>query len=258
MAVQFESDHTRQSLYLFFPENLKIVPELNGRHDLPDIAALVQDILARGQIVPVQIRKDGGDAVLIAGFSRWRAISYINEHKLAPVKMQVKCVYTQCTEAEGFLSNIAENLVRNSTTQLDDARNLHLLTSRYAMTEEQAAKVYFPKAKDEAEIKAAIRWVKKRLSLYDLVPEAQEAVKDGRLKGGAAVAIAKLSEAQQRAAVRQDGTIKAATTKPKKSSKLKSLAEAIMKRVDDDDYASAGEYITVPLQELKALMGAIL
>jgi ParB-like chromosome segregation protein Spo0J len=261
MAVQFTVEHQRTSEYRLFPENLTIRPELNGRHDLPDISGLIQDILVHGQSTPVVIRNDGGKPVLVAGFSRYRAISEINTKKLAPVKMQIRCCYTQLSEAAGFIANIAENRFRSTTTELDDAANIYRLTTRYAMTEEQVAELYFPTAQTATKEKRdAISWVKKRLKLYDLVPEAQEAVKEGRLKGGAALAIAKLSEAQQRAAMKHDGPITAKdvpNSKLKKPSKLFSLKTDLFNRIDDEDYNGKAEYITVPLEQLKALMEAI-
>ena len=260
MAVNFSVNHTRSSEYRLLPEDITIRPELNGRCDTPDIEWLIADILKIGQTTPVTIRNDGGKPVLVAGYSRWRACTEINLRGLAPVKMQLRCTYVQCTEAEAFKINLSENRFRNSTTELDDACNLHTLTARYAMTEEQAAKVYFPTAMEPDAIATAVKWVKKRLKLYDLVPEAQEAVKDGRIKGGAALAIAKLSEAQQREVVKHDGPITAKdvpSSKPKKPSKLRSLADTVRLVLDDDEYESQQEYITVPLPQLKALLEAI-
>lgn len=78
MAVEFDIKGTRSTEYLWFPEQIEITPEANGRHELPPIEDLVQSILTYGQIQPVTIRKTGGLPVLVAGFSRWRAVSHIN------------------------------------------------------------------------------------------------------------------------------------------------------------------------------------
>lgn len=215
MAVQFNVEHTRSSEYRLFPENITIRPDLNGRHELPDIEWLVQDILRQGQIVPVTIRSDGGTPVLTAGFSRWRAISEINKRKLAPVKMQIRCTYMQCSEQEGFLGNISENRFRNNTTILDDAHNIKRLLKQYAMTEEQIAAIYFPTAENAEDKKKALRFVKQRASLASLTKEAEQAVRQGRLKESATVAIAKLSEQQQREVLKNStGKIKTSAVKP--------------------------------------------
>ena len=206
MAVSFSVEHKRTSEYRMFPEVLVIHPELNGRVDKPDVEWLIADILKNGQIQPVTIRNDGGRPVLVAGFSRWRAISEINKRKLSPVKMQLRCTYLECTETEAFVANIAENRYRNSTTALDDAHNLKRLLKVYAMTEEQVLEIYFPDLKPDNK-KAAQRWIKNRVALISLVPEAAKAVADGRVKETAAVAIAKLSEEQQREVVAGKGKV---------------------------------------------------
>lgn len=210
MAVQFaaETQVNRTSEYRAYPENIRIIPSINGRHETPDIEWLITDIIARGQHTPVVIRKDGDEPVLVAGFSRWRAISEINRRGLSPVKLQVRCTYMQCTEAEAFLINISENRFRNPTTALDDAHNIKRLFNQYAMTDEQIAAFYFPTARTEPELKAARKFVKERVALIPLGSDAAAAVRSGRVTPTAAVAIAKLSESQQREVLeRNEGKI---------------------------------------------------
>lgn len=198
MAVDFGVEHKRTAEYRLYPEHITIKPDLNGRHETPDIEWLITDILAHGQHTPVAIRKDGREAVLVAGFSRWRAISEINKRGLAPVKLQVRCTYVQCSESEAFLINISENRFRNEVKPIDDAYNIKRLLNVYAMTEEQVAGIYFPTAKTERELKDAQKWVAERIGLLTLAPEAEQAVRSGRVKENAAAAIAKLSQDQQR------------------------------------------------------------
>jgi ParB/RepB/Spo0J family partition protein len=208
MAVNFNTENKRTSEYRFYPEDISIKPDLNGRHEKPEIEWLIADILTKGQHTPVAIRSDGGTAVLVAGFSRWRAISEINKRKLAPVKMQIRCTYIQCsTDAEAFLHNISENRFRNPTTPLDDAHNIKRLLNVYAMTDDQVAWIYFPTAKTESELKAARKFVKDRIALISLSPEAADAVRSGRVKENAATAISKLSQDQQREVLKKPGTI---------------------------------------------------
>lgn len=227
MAVEFKSDCKRTSEYRFYPEDIQIKPELNGRHDKPDIEWLIVDILKIGQHTPVVIRNDGGKAVLCAGFSRWRAIGEINKRKLLPVKMQVRCTYTRSSESEAFLINISENRFRNPTTPVDDAHNIKRMLNNYAMTEEQIAEIYFPTAKTPSELKAAKKFVKDRISLISLTPEAEKAVTSGRIKESAAVAISKLSESQQREALKGEGKVKL----PKKARTPKpTVADAELRR----------------------------
>lgn len=219
MAVEFTSDYKRTAEYRFLPEDISIKPDLNGRFDKPEIDWLITDILTKGQHTPVVIRKDGGAAVLVAGFSRWRAITEINKRKLTPVPMQVRCTYVQCSEAEAFLINISENRFRNPTTQIDDAHNIKRLLNVYAMTEEQIAAFYHPTAKTDSELKVAIKFVADRIALISLSPEAEQAVRSGRVKENAAKAIAKLSQEQQSEVLKKKGTIARKDVTPAKAPK---------------------------------------
>lgn len=203
MAVQFETEHQRGSIYSFDPADLVIKADLNGRHELPDIEWLIQDIVAKGQLQPVLIRSEEGKPVLTAGFSRWRAIVAINSKKLTPVPLKISCVYFRGNELDGFKANIAENRFRNATSPLDDAHAIARL-EKWGQTVDQIAELYREKT----------AWVKNRLKLISLEPEAQKAVKDGRLKVTAAAHISKLSAEQQRKAVAGSGKVKAS---PKKS-----------------------------------------
>ena len=231
MAVQFLQDHQRTSEYRFLPEDITIKPDLNGRFDKPDIEWLITDILAHGQHTPVVIRNDGGIAVLVAGFSRWRAISEINKRGLAPVQVKVRCTYVQCSEREAFLLNISENRFRNPVTPVDDAHNMKRLLNVYAMTEDEIAGIYFPTAKTENELKAARKFVKDRITLISLSPEAEEAVRSGKVKESAATAIAKLSQDQQRKALEKEGTIERKDLKPAKAVKPPAQDRELLRRI---------------------------
>ena len=208
MAVQWNTKHNSTQEWRFLPQDIVIKPALNGRHVAPNIEGLIQDILLNGQHTPVVIRKDGGKPVLCAGFSRYQAVSEINRRKLTPVPMQLRCTYSQCTEEEGFLLAISENRYRNATTELDDAYNIKLLMKKFNMTEEQIAAQYFPAEMNPkldladpvvaADRKRVMKWIGDRALLLNLSPEAEKALLAGRLKGSAALKIAKLSQDQQR------------------------------------------------------------
>ena len=118
--------------------------------------------------------------------------------------MQLRCTYTQASEQEGFLLAISENRWRASTTELDDAYNIKLLMKKFALTEDQVALHYFPTL-DSKVSQAARKFVKSRLALLSLSPEAEKALMEGRMKGSAARAIAKLSQEQQALLVKKAG-----------------------------------------------------
>ena len=197
MAVDFDVKGTRTSEYGFLPEELEVHPELNGRHELPDIQWIIDSILKHGQLQPITIRRSAGKPVLVAGFSRWRAVSEINGKGLTEKPLRLRCSYTQLTEKQAFLANIEENRVRNQTTPMDDAYNIQRLINVYQLTIPEVAESY----------RAAVSWVKDRMALIELTPEAEKAVREGRVMGTAAKAIAKLSKEHQKAIVAKEGKI---------------------------------------------------
>lgn len=234
MAVQFTVNHDRTSEYRFLPEDIEIRPELNGRHDKPDIEWLIKDILAHGQHTPVAVWNDGGSAVLAAGFSRWRAISEINKRKLAPKLLKLRCTYVKCNEQNAFILNISENRFRNAVSPVDDAHNMRRLIESYQMSEEEIVKIYFPTAATTEELIRGLKFVRDRIALISLTPEAEQAMKDGRLSESAATAISKLKASQQREALKNGGKVTAKdikAAKPGKTRKSKPMDPELKRRI---------------------------
>lgn len=196
MAVTFEVEHTRSSEYLIDPTLIRVKPELNGRHELPDIDDLIDGFMTLGQLQPCLIGRDGRVPVLYAGHRRWRAALEITRRKMLPngVPFKLRCVYFQGDEKTAFLATVAENHDRKDTVEIDDAYNI-VKMRRWNMTDEEIAGVY---RKKTGEGKPDILWVAKRASLVDLCDEAVLALKEGRMKPTAAVAIAKLAKEAQR------------------------------------------------------------
>lgn len=187
MAVEFDVKGSRTSEYRFLPEYLEVSPELNGRHDKPDIQTLITSILEHGQLQPVTIRRGGGKPILVAGFSRWRAITEINAKKMTEKPLELRCSYTALTEKQAFLANIAENRDRNPTSPMDDAYNIQRLVNVYQMTEQECADTY----------RASVAWVKSRLQLIEATPALEKVVRAGKVTGTVAQAIAKLNKQHQ-------------------------------------------------------------
>ncbi len=205
MAVEFTVEHTRSSEYLMAPELLLIKPELNGRKNLPEIDTLIDSMVSIGQLQPVLIGRDGGKPVLYDGHRRWRAALEINKRKLTPKPFKLRCVYYQGDEKAAFLATVVANHERAQTDEIDDASNIAIM-GRWGMSNEEIAGVYHKE----------VSWVTKRLALLELCEEGAEAVRQGRLKPNAAVAIAKLSKAAQKARIKSagQGKITAAMAKP--------------------------------------------
>lgn len=236
MPASFKADVNRKEFYNCFPEEIDVRADLNGRHEKPDVEWLIADILKNGQLQPVLVWSDAGVPVLAAGFSRWRAISEINKRKLTPKKMEIFFTYVKCNEQGAFIRNISENRMRNPTTQIDDAYNIQRLFN-WTMDETEVAKIYFPLAATDEELKKALKWIRETINLIKLTPEAQRAVKDGRLNETAAQAIAKLSSAQQKEALKgKEGKISAADIKASapKSNRGRKPAEKKSPEIDPE------------------------
>lgn len=201
MPVTFTDSEIKRSegLWKGMPEDIDLLPELNGRHDLPNIEWLITSILTVGQIQPVTIRKTGGRPVLTSGYSRWRAVQEINKRKLTPEPLRLVCSYSQYTDKQAFIVTIHENIVRNATTPMDDAYNIQKLINVFQMPMDEIAETY----------RASMAWVKDRLTLLEVAPEVETAIREGRIKPTAAVAIAKLGRAVQKAVVAKPGPVTA-------------------------------------------------
>lgn len=213
MPAKFDVVMTRDAMYKCSPEQIEVRPELNGRQEKPDIEWLIADILKQGQLQPVGIWNDNGSPVLSYGFSRWRALSEINKRKLTPNRLQIKCVFVKCNEQGAFIRNISENRMRNPTSPIDDAHNIQRLFD-WEMDEKKVAEIYFPTAATEDELKDAVKWVRERVNLIKLTPEAEKRMRDGGLNETAAQAISKLSAAQQKEFLKNNpGLIKAKDVK---------------------------------------------
>jgi ParB/RepB/Spo0J family partition protein len=243
MAVQWATKCNSTQEWRFLPEDIVIPSHLNGRHVLPEIDWLIEDILANGQHTPVVIRKDGGKPVLCAGFSRYRAVSEINKRKLSPVPLQLRCTYSQSDEKEGFLLAISENHMRNSLTDLDYAYNIKLLMKKFGMLEEQVALVYFPSSDGKAS-KEALKFVRQKVALIDLSKEAEKALIEGRLKGSAARAIAKLSNEQQKELIEKAGPY--GPIKLSKGKKSPNFKKAVARVVETGKLDFQGKHLEVP------------
>ena len=203
MAVTFSDNPTRGSVYYFDPADVVIKAELNGRHVAPDLTDLKNSLLANGQLQPVIIRReqvnDKTKAVLVAGFSRWQAISELNKTRKPGDRIKIACVFTQQNEVDAYISNWDENRARNATQPMDDAHQFAQLR-KWGKTDKEIAQ----------RCRVSESAVKQGLLLMEAAPEVQKAVENGRIKPTAAAKIAKLAAEQQRAAVKGEGRVSAA------------------------------------------------
>jgi hypothetical protein len=191
--------YKRVDVHLMDPREIDIMPEFNGRKSLPPIDDLLREFPDPkiGQLVDVIITKREGRPVLLAGHRRWRAAIQLTEEGKGPFDgvFKLRCKNFSGTPLECFLVTLKENQ-RAETDAEDDAYNISRLIQNFSMSEEDVAiKAYNRRTLDG---KADVKWVRDRLALTDLAPEALAALKTGKLKPNAAVALAKLSAKVQR------------------------------------------------------------
>lgn len=262
MAVAFNLQRRGVSEHNYFPEEITVNEEMNGRHELPDIEWLIESMLKpHGQLQPILIRREQGNPVLVAGYSRWRAVVAINERGLAKAgRIPLRCSYTAMDETQAFIANIEENHVRNQTTPIDDAYNIQRLINIYHKSEADVADIFHE----------STAWIRARLSMIDLASEAQEAIAEGRVKDSAAKAIGKLSKSLQRKAAKIEGPITVKAVKalvsgpvkpkpPKIDAELKIRLTKLIESAPWSDYVEAeSDYIIVSAEALVCLKNYVL
>ena len=254
MAVSFVGEIGRaETTYSAYPEEIVVIPELNGRHEHTDVETLAADIEKNEQLQPVVCRKnDAGNPVLVFGHRRYRAICLLNERNPKSPR-KVIFTYKKYSETEAFIAAIGENRFRKDVSPIDDAANIELLRRKFGKTDGEIARVYFPEAITEEELKQALRFVKDRAALIELDPVAAQAVRDGRIKITAAVGLSKLSREQQRKKVAKTGKIKGKDIKAPKPAKKDTPAAAPVRA---DEFPS--KYIPANTQRLYELVGEVI
>lgn len=215
MAVNFSvsDSSSRTSEYRIDPREIKVMPELNGRHVLPEIDTLIKDMLSKpdgrtckGQTTPVIIRRDGTTPVLVAGHRRLRAVMEINKRKLGGGEpWLLRCSYMQLSEVEALSVAVTENRERCGVTPLDEAYCIKQFL-RLGKDHDWIARNggFFPGLDgDGPAAKKAIAWIKRREKLLGLTPEAEAALTAGKLKPTAAEHFASLEAEKQRSLLAQ-------------------------------------------------------
>ena len=191
MAHSFTTEHKRGHEYLFYPDEIVIRPEDNGRLKAGDPEPIRQSFRKHGQLQPVGIVVEGKKPILKMGFTRWQAAMLENEGVARENQMRLRCVVVSGSAIEQMAMNIHENIIRNEPTLLDHAYNIARL-ERQGQTEEEIAGIFL---KD-------VKWVRKTKKLLNLTEEGKAAYQNGKIVESAALKIAKMSSEEQLAALR--------------------------------------------------------
>lgn len=153
----------------------------------PSFDELVESVKAKGVLVPVLARRKGKKYEIIAGARRFRAASIA---KLAEIPANI----VEMTDTEALEAQIIENLQRQDIHPLEEGAAYRKLLEE-------------TKGYDVATIAAKVGkskpYIRQRLSLTELVPEAQKALRDGEMNMGQAVLIARAPAKIQQVAIKE-------------------------------------------------------
>lgn len=215
-----EMSEGKRDMYTVNPEKLVVVtdaanPLYDERVHLPIDEDLVADIMARGVIYPVLIRKNGPFFEVVDGRQRVRAAIEANKRlpKSRP-RIRVPVITRQDDDVESLLVMIATNELRTADTPVVRARKARRAVDAGASMEDVARS-----------FRTSLAGIKNLLAILDTSKDVQEMFDREQVPVTAASRIARLSRDQQGPAmaelIAQGGATKAAVR-----AKVTTLSEA--------------------------------
>lgn len=167
-------------------------PLYHARIHLPLDEQQIANIDAHGIIQPVQVRKNGGVAEVVAGRQRVRMARVVNERRIARDGRKAVLVLVPVVKAEGddkILSarSYSENAVRTNDDVIEEAKNMARLKAQ-GYTEKEVA-VHFG---------CSHSVVLKRLGLLELAAPVIKAVQSGKIAPTMALGLKGLSHDEQK------------------------------------------------------------
>ena len=138
------------------------------------VEELAKDIVTRGQIQPVLVRKHPtgkGKYAIIAGATRAQAIAHINANKMmnGAGPLQVAAQVVEMSDLEAFAAGVAENMKRNDMSPVDHAHIIGVMMGEYGMSKTEIGKV----------VGKTLSWVSEHASILTLRPAIQKKIHAG-------------------------------------------------------------------------------
>jgi len=131
--------------------------------------------------------------VLTAGFTRYRAVEYINTVIQPENPIPLKVMNFEGNDLKADIQNIVENLDRNGTDMLDDAYNQLYLRETHLMSDEDICKLYH----------CSIPWLEKLKGLLTLSQPVIDAIINGEVVGSVCMQMVGMAESEQNDALRE-------------------------------------------------------
>lgn len=153
------------------------------------VAELSNDIIARGQLQPVVVARNGSADnpqayKLVAGFRRFAAIKLAAENG---TELPVLARVVEADDRQAMLDNLAENIERESLSPIDMAIAIKTLRETQGMTVKDCARAF---RKSEA-------WIRQVEPMLLLSPEKQKAIHKGEIPFGVARSLYGLTDEEQ-------------------------------------------------------------
>ncbi|HOP28625.1 MAG TPA: ParB/RepB/Spo0J family partition protein [Spirochaetota bacterium] len=101
--------------------------------DENEIEGLAESIKAVGLIMPIIVRENAGQFIIVAGERRYRACK-LNEMK------KIKAIVIEADEEQNFTMALIENIQRADLNPIEEARAYKLLIDRFKLKQQDVAK----------------------------------------------------------------------------------------------------------------------
>lgn len=174
---------------IFLVDVYKIMPNKNqprNHFDTEELAALSESIRKNGIIQPLTVRRQGDIYELIAGERRLRAA------KMAGIK-SVPCIIMEVDDRNSAVFALIENLQRKELNFIEEAKAIQNLTTIYGMRQEDIA---ISIGKTQSAVSNLLRVLR-------LSPDIQKGIIENGLTHRHARALLRLSEQEQRDALKE-------------------------------------------------------
>ncbi len=198
MAKGLTGNSRRTDLHRVPPTELVARPQNRGRFAPPDqeaVKALALSMLQQGQLQHINVRRDGTELVIVAGFTRHEAAMMIVEgftvegQEFQDPEFLIDVRLLNTNEEDAFFNNVTENALRNETSPMDDAHNQEVMRQRYGKSDAEIAAIFH----------CSITSVISNKKLLNLSKDFQRMVHDGTLPVTAAVLFVDIPEAEREA-----------------------------------------------------------
>ncbi len=204
MGKQAIPGASRANMFLVDPDTLTVIgldtkdgpehPLYDERIHLPIDSALVNSLKARGNKVPIVVRKNGDVIEVVDGRQRVRCGRAANEELVAEGKtpIRIKAIVERGSDGDMFGVLILSNEIRQSDGPLAKAEKLRRYLDM-GYTEDEAA-ITFGVTKQA---------VKNWLTLLELDPAVRNAVEAGTISATAASKLGSLSKQEQKESLKK-------------------------------------------------------